>query len=80
VGARRIVPVTHQTLVRVFEPAGFTVARQKGDHLILTKPGARRPVVIKASTCDVPVTHILSNLRTAGMPRREYLQLLDREV
>ena len=47
--AGKITPVHYQTLVRVFELDGFAVKRKKGDHLILTKPGAKRPLVIKAS-------------------------------
>jgi predicted RNA binding protein YcfA (HicA-like mRNA interferase family) len=64
-------------LVKVFELDGFTVRRQKGDHLILTKPGVKRPVVIKTSPRHVPVTHILTNMRTAGMSRERFFELLD---
>ena len=42
----------------------------------MTKPGIRRPVVIKA-VAAIPVTHILTNLLTAGMAREEYLRLWD---
>jgi len=55
----RITPIPYQKLVKVFESDGWTVVRQKGDHLILTKPGMKRPVVIKTSSREVPVTHIL---------------------
>ena len=44
---------------------------------MMTKPGVRRPVVIKTSPGEVPVTHILTNLRTAGMSRETYFRLLD---
>ncbi|HDJ29447.1 MAG TPA: type II toxin-antitoxin system HicA family toxin [Candidatus Acetothermia bacterium] len=74
---RKIVPIPYHRLVRVFEAAGFQVAREKGDHLILTKPGVKRPVVIKKSPHDVPVTHILTNLRTAGISRDRFFSLLD---
>ena len=47
-----------------------------GDHVMLTKPGIRRPVVIKKSPGEVPVTHILTNMRTAGMSRDTYFRLL----
>jgi predicted RNA binding protein YcfA (HicA-like mRNA interferase family) len=63
--------------VKVFELDGFTVKRQKGDHLILTKPGVKRPVVIKTGGKEVPVTHILTNLSTAGISRERYFELLD---
>ncbi len=74
--AFKITPIRYQTLVKVFELDGFTVVRQRGDHLILTKPGINRPVVIKTSPCEVPVAHIMTNLRTAGISRERYFQLL----
>jgi predicted RNA binding protein YcfA (HicA-like mRNA interferase family) len=72
----KITPTHYLKLVKVFELDGFTVMRQKGDHLIRTKPGISRPVVIKTSPRNVPVTHIMTNLRTAGMSRDRYLELL----
>ena len=75
--ARKIVPSPYQKLVKVFELDGFTIKRQKGDQLVLTKLGVKRPVVIKKSPKEVPVTHILTNLRTAGIDRERYFKLLD---
>ena len=75
---RRITLIPYRTLVKVLELDGFTVKRQKGDHLILTKPGLRRPAVIKTGGREVPVTHILTNLATAGLSRERYFDLLDR--
>ena len=74
----RITPIPYRRLVKVFELDGFVVKRQKGDHLILTKPAVKRPVVIKTSPHKVPVTHILTNLRTAGMSRERFFELLDK--
>ncbi|MCR4408345.1 MAG: type II toxin-antitoxin system HicA family toxin [Anaerolineae bacterium] len=45
----KITPVHYRTLIRVFELDGFTVSRQKGDHIVMTKPGVSRPLVIKTS-------------------------------
>jgi predicted RNA binding protein YcfA (HicA-like mRNA interferase family) len=78
VKARKITPISYQTLVKVFEAEGFILKRQKGDHLILTKPGVRRLIVIKTSPHKTPVTHILTNLRTAGITRERYFELLDK--
>jgi predicted RNA binding protein YcfA (HicA-like mRNA interferase family) len=75
--SRKIIPVHYLKLVKVFELDGFTVKREKGDHMILTKPRIKRPVVIKKSPRKVPITHILTNLRTAGISRDRYFQLLD---
>lgn len=74
---RRIVPIRYRRLVRIFELDGFQVRRMRGDHIMMTKPGVRRPVVIKTSPGEVPVAHILTNLRTAGMSRDAYFRLLD---
>ena len=74
---QRITPIHYRRLVKVFELDGFMVKRQKGDHLILTKPSVRRPVVIKKSSRDVPVIHILTNLQTAEISRERYFELLD---
>jgi predicted RNA binding protein YcfA (HicA-like mRNA interferase family) len=77
VSSRKITPIFYQTLVKVFEAEGFIVSRHRGDHLILTKPGVSRPLVIKTSPREVPVTHIVTNLRTAGISRERYFELLD---
>ena len=70
-----IQPVPYQTLVRIFEKDGFSFARQSGDHLIYTKPGVKRPLVIPAYR-SVPVFIIRNFLRTSGMSRECYFDLL----
>lgn len=71
----QIVPVPYQELVRVFESEGFALVRQRGDHLIYTKTGVRRPLVIPAYRA-VPVFIIKNLLRTAGVTRERYFELL----
>jgi len=70
-----IKPVSYQSLVKVFEQDGFTFDRQRGDHLIYTKPDIKRPVGIPMYSA-VPVFIIKNLLRTAGMPRERYSDLL----
>ncbi|MGE0393085.1 MAG: type II toxin-antitoxin system HicA family toxin [Vicinamibacterales bacterium] len=70
-----IAPVPYQTLVRIFERHGFTFVRQRGDHLIYTKPGVKRPLVIPAYK-SVPVFIIKNLLRSSGMSRDEYFASL----
>jgi len=53
---KKITPIHYHDLIRVFERAGFTIKRRKGDHIVMTKPGVKRPVVIKTSPRLVPVT------------------------
>jgi predicted RNA binding protein YcfA (HicA-like mRNA interferase family) len=73
---KRITPIHYQDLVKVFERAGFTIRGKKGDHIVMTKPGVKRPVVIKTSPRLVPITHIRTNMTTAGLTREEYFRLL----
>jgi predicted RNA binding protein YcfA (HicA-like mRNA interferase family) len=67
--------VDYRTLAKVFEQDGFTFHRQRGDHLIYTKPGVKRPLVIPMYK-ELPVFIIKNLLRTAGMSRERYFDLL----
>lgn len=73
----RIIPVHFRKLVRVLELEGFTLARQRGDHLIFTKPDVPRPVVIPRYD-PLPVFIIKNVLRTARISRERYFELLER--
>ncbi len=79
-GTRKITPLHYEQLIRVFELEGFKVQRKKGDHIVMTKPGIKRPLVIKSSPGLVPVTHIRTNLTTAGISRERYFDILDLEL
>ena len=70
-----IKPIHYSKLVHVFELDGWAHSRTKGDHLSFTKPGYKRPVVIPKWDA-VPVFIIQNNLRTAGMSRERYFELL----
>ena len=61
----KLSPVSYEQLVSVFE----------GDHMVFTKPGLIRPVVIPKYAA-VPVFIIKNNLRTVGISRERYLKLL----
>jgi predicted RNA binding protein YcfA (HicA-like mRNA interferase family) len=73
----KLTPVDYRDLIRVFELEGFMVSRQRGDHIVMTKLGVLRPVVIKTSPHQVPVTHVRINLMTAGMCRERFFELLE---
>jgi predicted RNA binding protein YcfA (HicA-like mRNA interferase family) len=64
----KLRPVSYKQLVKVFEADGFRCVRTEGDHMVFTKPGVLRPVVIPKYAA-VPVFIIKNNLRTAGMSR-----------
>ena len=74
---RKITPVHYEVLIRIFELEGFSVQRKRGDHIVMTKAGIKRPVVIKSSPRLVPVTHIRTNMTTAGMTRERFFELLE---
>jgi predicted RNA binding protein YcfA (HicA-like mRNA interferase family) len=76
---RKITPLHYETLIKIFEFDGFVVQRKKGDHIIMTKAGIKRPLVIKTSPRLVPVTHIRTNMTTAGMTRERFFELLEKE-
>jgi predicted RNA binding protein YcfA (HicA-like mRNA interferase family) len=75
---KKITPVHYKVLIKIFELDGFTTSRKKGDHVIMTKPGVKRPLVIKTSPGLVPVTHIRTNMTTAGMMRERFFELLEK--
>ncbi len=74
----KLTPVHYAKLIKVFELDGFQIARQRGDHIMMTKPGVRRPIVIKTSPREVAITHIKTNLNSAGMSRERYFELLEK--
>lgn len=73
----RIVPIPPDKLRKVVEMAGFKCTRIEGDHYIYTKKGIQRPVVMP-NWHTVPVFIIQNNLRTAGINRDEYFELLSK--
>ncbi|MBM4395602.1 MAG: type II toxin-antitoxin system HicA family toxin [Deltaproteobacteria bacterium] len=62
-------------MVRVFEALGFHVDRTSGDHIVMTKPGHSRPLVIPKKD-DLPDFVVSNNLRTARVSRKLYLSVL----
>jgi predicted RNA binding protein YcfA (HicA-like mRNA interferase family) len=73
----KITPLPARTLRKVFEIAGFKCVRIEGDHFVYTREGVPRPVVIP-DWKEVPVFIIRNNLRSAGISREEYFQILER--
>ncbi len=71
----KLRPVSYKELVSVFEAEGFRLVRTEGDHMVFTKPGVIRPVVIPRYAA-VPVFIIKNNLRTAGISRERYFERL----
>lgn len=71
----RFLPEHWRVVEAVFLAAGFRFARQEGSHRTYVRDGIARPVVIPAYP-EVPVFIIRNNLKTAGISRDEYFELL----
>jgi len=71
----KLTPVHWRKLEKVFLAAGFCFARQQGSHRSYVKDGITCPVVIPTYD-EVPVSIIRNNLRTAGISREMYFDLL----
>ncbi len=71
----KIKPTDWKIQVRIFEKFACIFKRQKGDHLIYHHPNARRAVVIPKYD-EIPVTVIQNNMKTVGMSREKYFELL----
>ena len=69
-------PVRWQVLVQIFEAVGFTEDRQSGSHIIMVKEGIKRPLVIPKYP-NVGLDIIKANCKTAGITRKQYLELAE---
>lgn len=73
----RITPIHYRKLAKVFEKKGFQYLRTKGDHLVYSKKGIIRPIIIPMYK-EIPEFIIIRNLKTAGITREEYLKILEK--
>lgn len=72
----RLTPLHWEKIVCVFEKLGYRRAGQKGSHIKLEKAGTARPLIIPRYD-NVGQDIILTLIRTAGITREAFLQLLD---
>ena len=71
----RISPTDWQTQLKIFQAYGCIYKRKKGSHHVLSHPEAKRAVVIPEYD-EIDVDIIKGNMRTVGMTRDQYFQLL----
>jgi predicted RNA binding protein YcfA (HicA-like mRNA interferase family) len=71
----RIAPTHWKVQIQVFQLYGCKYKRKKGSHHILTYPNATRAVVIPEYD-QIDIDIIKNNMRTVGMSRDEYFELL----
>ncbi|MFQ5661833.1 MAG: type II toxin-antitoxin system HicA family toxin [Candidatus Paceibacteria bacterium] len=72
-----IRPISWRKLSKIFELDGWTLSRIKGDHMVYTKDGFLRPVVIPRDSV-VEVFIIKNNIKTAMISRERYFELLEK--
>ena len=72
----RISATDWKMQLKIFEAYGCKYKRKKGSHHILKYPGAKRAVVIPEYD-EIDLDIIKNNMRTVGMSREDYFQLLD---
>jgi predicted RNA binding protein YcfA (HicA-like mRNA interferase family) len=63
--------VSWQELRDVCKLAGCVESRVRGDHLVMSKPGLARPVIIKMDK-DLGEDIVRSNMRTLNLGRQEF--------
>ena len=71
----RLTPIHWRKLLKVLEVEGAVVVGQTGDHIELSKSGAIRRLVVPKYK-NIPVFIIENNLKTAGISRQRYFELL----
>ena len=71
----KLIPIHYKKLVKIFELDGAKIVGQSGSHITLRKHGAKRRLVIPTYK-QIPVFVIKNNIRTAGMNRERYFELL----
>lgn len=74
--SKRITPIGYKKLIRLFKKFGFKFSRYHGDHVVMSKQGALRPVVFQALK-DVPAFQIENNLKVAKISKAEYFEALE---
>ena len=72
----KLSPVSWKVLTKIFEADGFTLERQSGSHLVYSKPEVARPLIIPRYD-EIGLDIIAANMRTAGMSRERYFEILN---
>lgn len=71
----RITQIHWRKLVKILELDEASIVGQTGDHIELKKDGAKRRLVVPKYR-NIPVFIIKNNLKTAGITRERYFELL----
>lgn len=72
----KLAPIKRRKFEAFLRMIGCTLKRTRGDHLVYSRPGLKRPIIITTDS-EVLVFIIRNNLRTLGMSVEEYLSLIE---
>jgi predicted RNA binding protein YcfA (HicA-like mRNA interferase family) len=73
---QRLPALRASIIVKALERAGFVVKRQTGSHVILTRAGLRRPVVVPMHRRELPRATVRDIITQAEITIEEFLQHL----
>jgi predicted RNA binding protein YcfA (HicA-like mRNA interferase family) len=63
-----------ERIVRALEACGLVVVRQRGSHVVMTKAGLRRPVVVAQHNRELPPGTVADIVAQAGVSIEEFLK------
>lgn len=72
----RLFPIKRSKFEKFLKYVGCYQKRVKGDHIIYTRRGLRRPVIFPYDK-EIPPFIIRTNLRTLGLTTKEFLDILE---
>jgi predicted RNA binding protein YcfA (HicA-like mRNA interferase family) len=74
--AEKLPALRATEIITALERVGLVVKRQTGSHVILTKPGLRRPVVVPMHRRELPRGTVKDIIRQAELSIDEFLSNL----
>lgn len=72
----KLPAVRPSEIIGALERLGFTAKRQTGSHVILTREGLRRPIVVPMHRRALPPGTVKDIIRQAGLTAEEFLAKL----
>lgn len=76
----RITPLKKRKWIKFLLYIGCTFSRfESGDHIVYDRPGLTRPVIFTDDK-EISINLIMSNLRTLGTSREEYLEIIQNKI
>jgi predicted RNA binding protein YcfA (HicA-like mRNA interferase family) len=75
----RITPIRWQDFEKFLIHIGCEfVSQERTSHRKYTRPGLLRPIIVPANTRELTAFIIQNNLRTLGISREDYLEIMSK--